>query len=294
MTRTRTRPLLAALAAVGVAAAGLTAGVASAPGAEAAASTQLRIISHNLEKEGPSLTAVLDKAALTDEPEILTLQEVCASMVPRLQALGPTAFHVRRTNQSDCSDGRIGEAVVYTRSGAGAAVFNDLNFNIPNQDQNYGMACLRFNHAARTTLACSTHLASGDGADRDALRLAGTETIRSWAGPWIDQTDLVVIGGDFNMEPSAPAMNRMYGVGSASAGQFRELHQTTVSDNARAGKPTIGKFAWARKVDYIFASVPDTMGNGGAEKTCWDGTDGTTNCGTTSNHRMLWGQMPLR
>lgn len=289
MRTTRTRPLLAAAAALTT----LVAGIVTAPSAQAEGES-VRVISHNLEKEGPSLTAVIDKAKLTADPEILTLQEVCASMVPRLQELGPVAYHVRRTNQGDCSDGRIGEAVVYTRAGAGAAVFNDLNFNIPNQDQNYGMACLRFNHAARVTLACSTHLASGDGADRDALRLAGTQTIRSWAAGWVDQTDLVVIGGDFNTTPSSSTMNPMYGVGNASAGHFREIHQMAVADNPRAGLHTIGKFAWSRKVDYIFASVPDTRGDGGTEKTCWDGTDGTTNCGTTSNHRMLWGQVPLR
>ena len=44
-------------------------------------------------------------------------------------------------------------------------------------EQTYGMACLNFMHAGRTTRACSTHLAAGKGDDRDAVRLATTQEI---------------------------------------------------------------------------------------------------------------------
>ncbi len=62
----------------------------------------------------------------------------------------------------------------------------------------------------------------------------------------------------------------------------------------RGGKPTIGGGDDARKFDYIFASIKGSRASGGTEQTCWkDGNPGTQDC-TTSNHRILWGQVPLK
>lgn len=269
----------AALAAVSLLTSGAV-GLTAAAAPAAAADSTLRVIQHNLKKEPSALEAVAQQAAATTGPEVLFVQEACASMFPRLQQLGTVAFHVRRTNQSDCNDGRIGEAVVYTQPGAAATPFNDVNFDIPGQDQNYGMACLNFTHEGRVTLACSTHLAAGRGADRDALRLASTRTIRGWTDTWVTQTDLVVVGGDFNDDPTTQTLNPMYGVGANATGQYREIAQMAgTGSTARSGKDTF----WAHKYDYVFATQADTRSQGGKEMVQ----------DTSSDHRMLYGPVPL-
>lgn len=286
MTHTRTRPLLAALAAVGVAAAGLTAGVAAAPTAEGAPA-KIRVISHNIAKKPEALGKVIQLANSSDSPgdEVVFLQEVCQSMLPRIrQDLGRTQFHIRRTNQGDCSDNVIGEAVVFTGKG-GAVEGDSVDFNLPGQDQTYGMACLNFTYASRSTRACSTHLPSGKGADRDALRLGATRFIREKATHW-DKQNPVLVGGDFNSTPDARAMNQMYGVGDRHQGNFLELNQTAGSGNtARAGLFTIGKKSKGtdRKVDYVFSWKPKTARSGGSVHIRF----------TPSNHRMLFGSVPV-
>lgn len=286
MRSTRTRPLLAALAAMSVAAAGLVTAVAVAPSAEAAPPT-IRVITHNIAKKPTALTKVIEVSKSDRMPgaEVILLQEVCNSMLERIEdKLGPVAFHVRRTNQGDCSDNIIGEAVVYTKKGA-SVTRDSVDFDLVGQDQTYGMACLNFTHNTRTTRACSTHLPAGKGTDRDALRLAATGVIRDKARAWSFQNP-VIVGGDFNSVPTARAMNRMYGVGPNNQGDFREISQTAGGGNtARAGLFTIGRQSEGtdRKVDYVFAWEAKTRPSGGWVDTRF----------TPSNHRMLFGAIPV-
>ncbi len=76
--------------------------------------------------------------------------------------------HRAGPTQGDCSDGVIGEAVVYTKKDA-FAEDSSVDFGLASNDgQTYGMACLE--HLARRAGprgACSTHLPSAKGADRD-------------------------------------------------------------------------------------------------------------------------------
>ena len=286
MHHTRTRPLLAALAAVAVAATGVVTSVAAAPTAEAAPST-IRVITHNIAKKPEALTKVIEVSKGDRMPgaEVVLLQEVCQSMLTRIEdKLGKAAFHVRRTNQGDCSDGVIGEAVVYTNKKA-SVTRDSVDFSLAGQDQTYGMACLNFTHNSRTTRACSTHLPAGKGTDRDALRLAATGVIRDKARAWSFQNP-VIVGGDFNSIPTARAMNRMYGVGPNHQGDFREISQTAGGGNDdRAGLFTIGRLSknTDRKVDYVFAWKAKTRPSGGWVDTRF----------TPSNHRMLFGAIPV-
>ncbi len=287
MKSTRTRPLLAALAATAVAVTGVVTSVAAAPSAEAAPAT-IRVITHNIAKKPTALTKVIEvaKSDRMPGPEVVFLQEVCQSMLPRIKdKLGPYAFHIRRTNQGDCSDGVIGEAVVYTKKDA-FAEDSSVDFGLASNDgQTYGMACLNISLAGRATRACSTHLPSAKGADRDALRLQATRVIRDKARAW-NTKELILVGGDFNSVPTAASMNPMYGVGSGSQGDFREISQTAGSGStARAGRFTIGKVSQNtdRKVDYVFAWKAATRASGGWADTRF----------TPSNHRMLFGGVPL-
>lgn len=251
-----------------------------------AAPGMVRVISHNIAKKPEALTKVIEKSKSDRFPgaEVVFLQEVCQSMLPRIEdKLGKVSFHVRRDNQSDCSDNVIGEAVVYTDKNA--TVERDaVDFDVAGEDQNYGMACVNFSYGGRATRACSTHLASGDGPAKNAMRLASTKVIRDKARAW--NKDLILIGGDFNREPMARAMDHIYGVGPNAQGNFREITQSANGNVARTGRFTIGKKKQNtdRKVDYIFGWKGHTRVDGG-----WVNTDFTP-----SNHRMLFGAVPLR
>ena len=106
--------------------------------------------------------------------------------------------------------------------------------------------------------------------------------------------DVVIVGGDFNATPKTFPMDNLYGAGPDHKGQFLELHQMATGKPGRGGKATVGGGDKARKIDYIFASTKGARSAGGTERTCWkDGNPTTTDC-TTSNHRILWGQVPLK
>lgn len=279
MTRSKVRHV-ASLAVAGIAltgAIGVTATTAAAPAQAAPGS--IGVITHNIAKNDTALSRVITKAANMPGPQVVLVQEVCQSMLPRLDALGPTAFHPRRTNQADCSDKVIGEAVVFSKKGL-AAQADSVDFAVDGQDdQTYGMACLTFMHAGRTTRACSTHLAAGKGDDRDAVRLATTREMRTKVRAW-KQHDVVIIGGDFNSQPGERAMNRLYGVGPRAEGDFREISQTAGAGNTRRdGRATF----YRKKIDYVFVAKTGSRASGGTVDVA----------PTASDHRMLFGKLPL-
>lgn len=93
------------------------------------------------------------------------------------------------------------------------------------------------------TRVCTAHLSSGMKADdpKGAYRRVQTAMLKTLAG-----TDRVVLGGDFNDQPTKPSLNVLYGA-------YRECDQGP--GNTRGGESTHqnakGK-AW-EKLDYIFA-----------------------------------------
>lgn len=288
MHHSRTRPLLAAIAAVAVAATGVVASVTAAPSAEAAPTT-IRVITHNLAKKPGALTAVINKKNATAGPEVILLQEVCGSMRSRVsEALGKeAAWHVRRVNH--CADGsNIGEIAVWT--GADVIDMTTPDFTRhPDQpsDQTYGAACVVFRYAGKKNKACSTHLAAGD--TKGSVRAASTAQLRTLADGWMADGTRVIVGGDFNAEPQSAEMDAMYGVGTGAAGRFREIHQMAKGVTVRSGKPTL----WQRKIDYVFGSMEQFRKNGGTEQTCNSTVRNPATGCTPSNHRILWGLLPL-
>ena len=281
MHHTRTRPVLAALAAVAVAATG----VAAAPTAQAAPST-IRVITHNLEKKTSALTKVLELADSDKVPgkELLLLQEVCGDMLPTLQALGATSFNPRRTGKCAGTDTRLGEAAVWTGSGATARAPQPL---LSKDGHAYGLACVDLTQDGKAIRACSTHLVAG-GRDEAPFREQLTRKIRSVTNDWISPQRTVIVGGDFNARPGFKAMDAMYGVGPGAAGKFREIAQTAGSGTtAQNGLWTCGRKTEARdtrrKIDYIFVSKSGSRERGGSERVA----------GSPSNHRILFGALPL-
>lgn len=281
----RTKAVLAAVAVVGVAGAGLTAGVADAPPATAAP-TQIRVITHNLEKKPAALAKVADLKNETFGPELILLQEVCGDMLPAVEALGGVmAFHARRSDKCDGADKRLGEAVVWT--GTGAKALDPVTL-LTKGDQSYGMACLDVAFSGERIRACSTHLVAGRTKEA-TFRGKLTAKIRRVTSPWIEQKRTVIVGGDFNTSPTFDAMDAIYGVGPSAKGSFREIAQTAgTGSTKRAGHWTSGKKTderdTRRKIDYVFVSKNGSRTSGGSQKTAT----------SPSNHRILYGVLPLR
>ncbi|WP_392543073.1 endonuclease/exonuclease/phosphatase family protein [Oryzobacter telluris] len=285
MRSTRTRPLLVAVAAVAVAVTGVvTTTVATAPSAEAAPST-VRVITHNLEKKPEALEKVIALAAATTAPEVVLLQEVCADMLPRIRQLGFTTFHARRSTKCAGADPRLGEATVWT--GSGASEFGPVEL-LKKDDQSYGMACLDLRHAGSRIRACSTHLIAGR-TKQAPFRERLTARIRTTTAGWISPQRTVIVGGDFNTNPTFRAMDALYGVGPSANGRFREIAQTAGSGHTRRdGAWTSGSATGAagdtrRKIDYVFVSKVGSRPAGGSERTM----------SSPSNHRILYGLVPL-
>ena len=293
MTRTRTRHLAAlAAAAVGMTGAIAVTGTTTAASAQAAPGA-IRIIQHNVEKEQGGLDAVKVKIDATDGPEVVLLQEVCEGLFPQIDGWGHANFRPRKTHPK-CGEGKkIGEAVVWT--GGNAAGKNQATL-VKDDGHRYGLACVTFRYAGRSTRACSTHLAAGQ--DKDGVRTKITRGIRDKSTSWINNGGhRVIVGGDFNSNPKDRAMDFMYGVGGGGAvGPFREIHQMASGNPERKGPPTKG----GRKIDYIFVSERDTKASGGTEQTCNGEKPGApegtyeANACTTSDHRLLWGTAKLK
>lgn len=284
MKSTRTRPLLAALAATAVAVTGVVTSVAAAPSAQAAPST-IRVITHNLEKKPEALEKVITLAGATTAAEVVLLQEVCGDMLPRLRQLGFTTFHERRSDKCTGTDRRLGEATVWT--GSGATEFGPVAL-LKKGDHSYGMACLDLRHAGNQIRACSTHLIAGRTKEAP-FRERLTAKIRTVTGGWISPQRTVIVGGDFNTNPTFTAMDAVYGVGSGAKGRFREIAQTAGSGNTRrdgawtSGSRTGASGDTRRKIDYIFVSKVGSRPAGGSERTM----------SSPSNHRILYGLVPL-
>ncbi|QKE83810.1 endonuclease/exonuclease/phosphatase family protein [Arthrobacter sp. NEB 688] len=283
----KARLTVTAVAAAVVAGGGLATTVTTAAPAEAATGS-IRVITHNVAKKPEALQKVLALAdsAKSPGPEVVFLQEVCQSMLKQLDGKGPREFHIRRTNQGDCSDGVIGEVVMLNQRGAKGQGNSVTLLEEPDKGQSYGLACLNFTYRKKSTRACSTHLPSGREADRAALRLTMTRAIKDKARLWNAQNP-VLVGGDFNSLPTDREMAQMYALGTKARGDFVELNQTAGTGNeARAGLFTIGRVKknTDRKYDYVFSWAAKTARQGGSVKTQF----------TPSNHRMMYGAFPLR
>ena len=282
MARSRVRHIaatavagIALTGAIGVAATTTAAPAEAAPGA-------IRVITHNVQKKVGAVDAAFKEARATSGPEVILLQEVCEGMVSGIKArIGHAVYRERKSPNTNCGGGGIGEMAIWTGGGLLGTSKHDLGTR-QTGGHLYGLACVAFSYANRPTRACSTHLAAGN-TDFDPIRQATAKEIQAKANTWIGEGKRVVVGGDFNSRPSDAAMNAMYGVGPLSGGPFREIHQTRGPENQdRGGLNTFYK----KKIDYIFISKVDAQSSGGSEQVC--------KACTPSDHRMLWGSLPLK
>ncbi|HEV7864508.1 MAG TPA: endonuclease/exonuclease/phosphatase family protein, partial [Acidimicrobiia bacterium] len=237
----RRRALLAAVVVALLAGAPLTTGA----GRASAAGRTVRVMQFNfcgsicnrgvVDKSGANNDVVEDirNRIVSARPDIVALNEACEAQVNRLKALlqgsSWSMGGVFRDQRADgrCQGGqRFGDAVL-----TAGTVGRQEVLPLPNGGSEHRAILCLHTDAGGPVLACALHLVTGKAQNR--LQLAAAAKIldaRAAAGP-------VILGGDFNAQPSAMAALLDAGRG----GQF--------SDTDPQKAPTRGQ-----KIDYVLFS----------------------------------------
>ncbi|MBM6400148.1 endonuclease/exonuclease/phosphatase family protein [Phycicoccus sonneratiae] len=252
----RTRPLLAALAVAGVTAAGLVGTTATAPAAEAAAPTTIRVIQHNTDQHKDRFQQVV-RDLEQGRADVATMQEVCQSWVKDLKKKhkGWTVSYHEQTSNDRCPAGKGNVAI---RPGKGS-IFAEA-YKVPGEGKTFGLACVVFGFGGHRTHACSTHLSTYD-TNAAVVRRGETERIKAITNAWIDAQDAVIVAGDLNSQPTSTELDPLYMYPQArSEGRFVEAGQLPKGRMKRVGPDTHRK----GKIDYVFFSENHTpLGAGG-------------------------------
>jgi endonuclease/exonuclease/phosphatase family metal-dependent hydrolase len=210
------------------------------------------------------------------QPFVVTLDEVCRGQYDRLLADLPYHGHFQPTVPDRCWDGSdYGIAVLVHTSDVTYA--GSAPLPAPAGGEPRTVTCVRT--AVRTAVraeplvACATHL------DTDPANTASqVAAVASWAGGFRGRA-AVVVGGDFNTVPGAPALDPM-GAGFVEADAGEDAF-TGGCARARCGAGP-GYAHPTRKIDDVFLSRDDFAGVG-AEVTA----------APHSDHAPLWATATL-
>ncbi|WP_404380962.1 endonuclease/exonuclease/phosphatase family protein [Knoellia locipacati] len=239
----------AALAAAALATTGALGAAAMTPAH--AAPISLKIVQHNTDQDKARWNRVVTLIA-SGSWDAATVQEVCKGWKDDLVAAHPTwtiAYH-EQVAKGDCPGGAKGNVVI--RPGGGSR-FGEA-FDVPGEDKNFGIACVKFGKAGRTVHACSTHFTVYADNPKE-VRLRQARRVKEITAPWIGNGHSVVVGGDLNTTPTAAALNPVYKYPTTrSSGRFVEAEQLRTGSTGRVGRDTVT----GRKIDYVFFSANRT------------------------------------
>lgn len=249
----RTRPILAALATVGVAAAGLVGTTATAPSAEAATSVPLAVVQHNTDGD-PARWSRVVKIVETGKYDAATVQEVCVGWMQDLRAAHPDwsiAYH-GQVAKATCPGGEKGNVAIHPGNGS---EFNQA-FGVAGEGKNFGMACTVFSKGDFRVHACSTHFTVKDPNPAE-VRAREAGKVKAWTRQWLalGAKHAVVVGGDLNTGPGSAELDPIYkNPAGRSNGVFVEAAQLEKNSTGRVGENTVS----GRKIDYTFFSSNHT------------------------------------
>lgn len=241
--------------------------------------TDITVITHNIRggqiNKGDLRTLDTVKNQInTHQPDVVMLQEVCASQYAEFvrtfpASAGWTAHFSPRKFHTGCGE-QIGEVIATQRNGASGLYAPELASENPDGIK-YHLSCLTFQkNTGREYLACTTHLSAG--AANAGIREAQLNTIKAELQWSIDYGRGVIFGGDLNMLPSNPSMNKLYKIrndgSETGAGSFYEGDQddknhfgSTCGQGkpfCKTGEPTKN----GEKFDYVFFNATRTRPNG--------------------------------
>ena len=258
-----------ALTSVAPVAASLDASAASSRQA-ASQQRQFRFLDYNIEKKGygagfgnvaePGLALNWALQVAHNQAVMgLTLQEVCPDQLERLKrehpqwtiASTPIQIPPAWTCGSDPDTGAhyVYDVAIWTGGSTGRVTSIPFAPTIGATAYGTSLTCVGWVAYSTPIDLCSTHLpATGS-------TVAETAKIRAMTGRLIDAGHFVVLGGDFNAQPSDVTLNSVYNKGPGT-GRFREIGDLSRRRVCRCGAPTTQSSSGAarRKIDYLFVS----------------------------------------
>ncbi len=240
--------------------------------------TDITVITHNIKggQDNKGNLAALDAVTNqtnTHDPDVVMLQEVCASQYAEFVRRFPvsagwtTTFTIRK-HHTGCGE-NIGEVIATQRNGA--TVLPPVPLSSENPDIGYHLTCVAFvKNGGRPYRACTTHLSATD--KNAAVREAQLNEIKPALQSAIDAGNGVIFGGDLNTLPGHPTMNKLYKIRNngtqTGGGSFFEGDQDDAQHygSACAEERPFCKSGEAtktgEKVDYIFFSAAHTRASG--------------------------------
>ncbi|WP_246142861.1 endonuclease/exonuclease/phosphatase family protein [Nocardioides rubriscoriae] len=260
-----------AFVALGLTVPALVVAAVQAP-ASALTTQQLGIVDQNVHRDPSALASAVDKAE-TEGAQVILLQEVCKSHLDSLIGTnGATkgwtvAFKQDQTNCPGTENG--GVAAIWTGGTTGSKTTMTFSADTqyvyetdPDPTDAYtstatGMACVLFQSEYR---ACSVHIVINGGYEKQRAQVAEIEPWMQNPAQnryWISTDKRIILGGDFNMTPDRPAMDKIYkNPTSSSVGYFHEAYRTQQPAGSvnvcRCGSATANDATV--KFDYVFIS----------------------------------------
>lgn len=225
--------------------------------------TRFRVVDHNIEHKASALKRVLQRAHTTGA-QAITVQEICWWQARDLQREHPgwTVAWKRDKQSGWCLQKRhgglfssgpnprgIGVAAIWT--GGGRGVTSTMTFRTQRADDRIGLACVTWIRGARQRV-CSVHLLSPHNDKQARMRFKQARELRHVAAKWVRRDDLVVLGGDFNTQPTRPTLDNIYRLDGR--GDFREATPPRVG-LAECRCTQITGDGGRAKIDYIFFSA---------------------------------------
>ncbi len=256
--------------------------MAAASPAGAVTTRQLRLIQYNIDGGhnggGAGILGFLNARIAEFSPDVVTLDEVCATQLHAFEADHPTwsvtwVHMVQSPDYHYCGtgdDARVGELLASPWPMSNIVV-NALG---PSSQRTYSWGTVTLDYRllcadldvsglpAGKVHACVTHLRSGGNANQ-VDRTTDTSIIKTRLAPFIAAGSEVVLGGDFNAVPAASELNSIYRLTTSNKptgpGQFWEADEDyNCSGICRGGETTYPpntSLSTSTKRDYAFYST---------------------------------------
>ncbi|MGQ0744200.1 MAG: endonuclease/exonuclease/phosphatase family protein [Acidimicrobiales bacterium] len=228
--------------------------------------------------EVQGVAGAIVQSVLNRVPEAVTLNEACYSQVEEVrQALVGSAWPMNlywvptiedTTNCGQAADGGdFGNAILLRQ--AFSVPFSPVL--LPSSGEVRKLGCAQAGIGNQTSLFCVTHVNDSHPADTAINNDLGpsVDVILATLDPFLAMANRpILIGGDFNALPDAPALGRLY---SHVQGAFREVDEADNEPTTHSGK-----------LDYLFLSLPE-----------WVVLDGDATHSAYSDHDPLIGMAML-
>ncbi|TDD72207.1 endonuclease/exonuclease/phosphatase family protein [Actinomadura darangshiensis] len=201
-----------------------------------------------------------------EQPYVVTLNEVCATQFAYLKKqLADDGYRAAHgLTGTHCKDGSAFGNVVLIR--IASSVVGNWKLPNPVNEEHRRLLCVKATNYAM--VACATHISYGK-EDKAGQVRAVADRVNAFRAKGYR----VILGGDFNLQPSSPELDPIYDTCYPSGGGA--LFETDAARcGERAGDPT-AKGKW--KLDYIFYSPEYT------------GLKGEVVSTEVSDHGELWG-----